>query len=437
MAAAGARYSRPAHLIAPTNEGIDMLGFGLDRPRHEDRDDAASAPRSGGSRSGPSPPGPPRDPVPRAGDSAGASRQDLDAESFATARSDGLAGPAHVAGPPSRAMDDGDSHSARHAYGDGSADLTDAQSQSRSGSHRRASTLRVGSLQEATMPRPPHMRPLPRREDYNRALMQATTTSFVQSREDAATHRPGAADSTEFSRVSYSTVGHPPARSRARRGGASPGLQLESSAEEGSSGSDEVSRVRMEDEERGSGEVTVNADTASGARTPAKGSPPATASVDSKALGWDHAGSRQGGRVDAWLRWLVGRGKSEPAFAEACGSRVGASAAGSRAADGTVMMPPPAKTAFRPGIIDPRSQWLRNWELVVLLVLVYTATVTPYEVAFFQPAFNTLFLVNRLVDFTFFVVRSSRGHLTRSLPRPPHAPAAAGPGDALLHRGAG
>jgi hypothetical protein len=47
-------------------------------------------------------------------------------------------------------------------------------------------------------------------------------------------------------------------------------------------------------------------------------------------------------------------------------------------------------------------------DAVVLLALVFTATVTPFEVAFLSTSLNALFFLNRVVDLVFLVVRGSR-----------------------------
>lgn len=55
-------------------------------------------------------------------------------------------------------------------------------------------------------------------------------------------------------------------------------------------------------------------------------------------------------------------------------------------------------------ILNPRSAFIRSWDLVTILLLLFTAVVTPYEVAFLNtsPA-EFLFWVNRLVDVCFVV----------------------------------
>jgi hypothetical protein len=54
--------------------------------------------------------------------------------------------------------------------------------------------------------------------------------------------------------------------------------------------------------------------------------------------------------------------------------------------------------------LDPRSRFIRMWDMITIFALAYTAFVTPFEVAFFEPSlfsgpFN--FFFNRLVDAIF------------------------------------
>ena len=66
------------------------------------------------------------------------------------------------------------------------------------------------------------------------------------------------------------------------------------------------------------------------------------------------------------------------------------------------------------GIIDPRtSAFIQNWDLAMLLLLLFTALITPYEVVFL-PASNSisvLFVVNRLVDAAFGIDMYIQFHL--------------------------
>jgi len=54
-------------------------------------------------------------------------------------------------------------------------------------------------------------------------------------------------------------------------------------------------------------------------------------------------------------------------------------------------------------IIDPRIRWMRAWDILAALALVFTATVTPFEVSFLSGGLNGLFWVNRLIDTIFLI----------------------------------
>ena len=58
-------------------------------------------------------------------------------------------------------------------------------------------------------------------------------------------------------------------------------------------------------------------------------------------------------------------------------------------------------------LIDPtKSVFLPRWDCIGGIVLIYTAIVTPYEVAFLQPSKTALsgrFILNRVID-TFFTM---------------------------------
>lgn len=54
-------------------------------------------------------------------------------------------------------------------------------------------------------------------------------------------------------------------------------------------------------------------------------------------------------------------------------------------------------------ILDPRSRFFRWWEYVTLLLLLWTATVTPFEVSFLKTKVNALFYFNRFIDGCFFM----------------------------------
>ncbi len=49
---------------------------------------------------------------------------------------------------------------------------------------------------------------------------------------------------------------------------------------------------------------------------------------------------------------------------------------------------------------------------MVVLAVLFTATVTPFEVAFLKTAINALFVLNRIIDFIFLIVRARVGPAT-------------------------
>mmetsp|Transcript_17857 Transcript_17857/g.32387 ORF Transcript_17857/g.32387 Transcript_17857/m.32387 type:complete len:804 (-) Transcript_17857:5-2416(-) len=51
--------------------------------------------------------------------------------------------------------------------------------------------------------------------------------------------------------------------------------------------------------------------------------------------------------------------------------------------------------------IDPRSPYMRYWDCIVLAALLYTATVTPYQVALVPQSYGVLFTLNCLIDGVF------------------------------------
>ena len=54
-----------------------------------------------------------------------------------------------------------------------------------------------------------------------------------------------------------------------------------------------------------------------------------------------------------------------------------------------------------PWVISPRSKYMRRWDMVTLVLLLYTAVVTPVEVSFMETKIDTLFWINRAVDALF------------------------------------
>jgi hypothetical protein len=55
------------------------------------------------------------------------------------------------------------------------------------------------------------------------------------------------------------------------------------------------------------------------------------------------------------------------------------------------------------GAIHPAGPFMRRWDMFMMLLLVYTAIITPYEVAFLNLKVDWLFICNRFVDFAFLV----------------------------------
>ena len=41
------------------------------------------------------------------------------------------------------------------------------------------------------------------------------------------------------------------------------------------------------------------------------------------------------------------------------------------------------------------------WDQTIMLILIWTALVTPFEVSFLEPDYNWLFVVNRVIDCIF------------------------------------
>ena len=51
--------------------------------------------------------------------------------------------------------------------------------------------------------------------------------------------------------------------------------------------------------------------------------------------------------------------------------------------------------------LSPDQPFMEKWDILMLVLLVYTALLTPFEVAFLTTELNSLFVVNRLVDLCF------------------------------------
>ena len=83
-----------------------------------------------------------------------------------------------------------------------------------------------------------------------------------------------------------------------------------------------------------------------------------------------------------------------------------------------------AKYEQSPYLLDPRSRLMKRWDLIIGIALVYTATITPYEVAFLDskaggsthPSLPTfpIYIINVIVDLLFFadIVAPSTSYIT-------------------------
>jgi hypothetical protein len=54
-------------------------------------------------------------------------------------------------------------------------------------------------------------------------------------------------------------------------------------------------------------------------------------------------------------------------------------------------------------LLNPSGKLMENWDLVIIASLIFTASVTPYEIALLRIGLNPLFFINRLVDLIFTV----------------------------------
>ena len=71
-----------------------------------------------------------------------------------------------------------------------------------------------------------------------------------------------------------------------------------------------------------------------------------------------------------------------------------------------------AKYDASPYLLDPRSKNMRRWDVLIAIALVYTATITPYEVAFLDTKSSArmttdsqtfpIYIINLLIDIIFF-----------------------------------
>merc|ERR1740138_2011076 len=52
-------------------------------------------------------------------------------------------------------------------------------------------------------------------------------------------------------------------------------------------------------------------------------------------------------------------------------------------------------------LINPDSDYCQTWDKVVFIALIFTAILTPFEVAFLKTRLDLLFWINRAVDLIF------------------------------------
>ena len=57
-----------------------------------------------------------------------------------------------------------------------------------------------------------------------------------------------------------------------------------------------------------------------------------------------------------------------------------------------------SKIQQRKCVINPNGDFCKNWDLLMVALLIFTAIVTPFEVGFLTPKFDGLYVVNRFVD---------------------------------------
>jgi hypothetical protein len=55
------------------------------------------------------------------------------------------------------------------------------------------------------------------------------------------------------------------------------------------------------------------------------------------------------------------------------------------------------------GVLSPVSPEIKRWEAISVVLLLYTALFTPFEIAFLETKMNAIYVLNRVVDFGFFV----------------------------------
>jgi hypothetical protein len=54
-------------------------------------------------------------------------------------------------------------------------------------------------------------------------------------------------------------------------------------------------------------------------------------------------------------------------------------------------------------VLNPRSEAIRKWAIFILILIMLTGIITPFDIAFFEPEFGGIFIFNRIVDFIFIL----------------------------------
>merc|ERR1719223_23885 len=54
-------------------------------------------------------------------------------------------------------------------------------------------------------------------------------------------------------------------------------------------------------------------------------------------------------------------------------------------------------------LINPRSNFMKAWDMLMCLALVFIGIVTPYEVVFVTSVYASIFVINRVIDVIFLI----------------------------------
>eukprot|EP00899_Mesostigma_viride_P010185 jgi/Mesvir1/19168/Mv01189-RA.1 len=62
-----------------------------------------------------------------------------------------------------------------------------------------------------------------------------------------------------------------------------------------------------------------------------------------------------------------------------------------------------AQARWQKRVINPRSDFMRRWDVILLMLLIFTASVTPFEISFLVTKINAMYFINRFVDLLFLI----------------------------------